>query len=109
MRPYEATLVIQPKLDDEGVTSLIGRVEQLLTKEGGTLDSSGQIIDRRGTVAEVSDGWKKRRLAYAINSHREGYYAVLRFHAPPEALTELDRSLKLSDDVLRFLVLRTDE
>lgn len=108
MRPYEATLVIQPKLDDEGVTGVVSRVEQIVTKGGGTLDSSGQIIDRRGTVAEVTEGWRKRRLAYAIENHREGYYAVLRFHATPETLTELDRSLKLSDDVLRFLVLRTD-
>jgi len=109
MRPYEATIVIQPKLDDDAVTNVVRQVEQILAKGGGTLDSSGQLIDRRGTVVEVTDGWRKRRLAYAIENHREGYYAVLRFHAPPEALTELDRSLKLSDDVLRFLVLRIDE
>jgi len=109
MRPYEATLVIQSKLDDEGVTGVVGRVEQLLKNKGGTIDASGQLVDRRGTVAEVTDGWRKRRLAYAIDSNREGYYAVLRFHAPPEALTELDYALKLNDDVLRFLILRVDD
>lgn len=109
MRPYEATLVIQPQLDAEGVSGVVGQVTQLLTTNGGTVDQTGQLADNRGTVSEVTDGWRKRRLAYAIRRHREGYYAVLRFHAPPAALTELDRALKLNDDVLRFLVLRTDD
>lgn len=109
MRPYEATLVIQPQLDGEGVSGVVGQITQLLADKGGTVDLTGQLVDNRGTVSEVTDSWRKRKLAYAIRRHREGYYAVLRFHAPPEALTELDRALKLNDDVLRFLVLRADD
>lgn len=108
MRPYEAALVIQPQLEDEAVTALVDQVEALLTGNGATIDTRGQLIDKRGTVAEVSEGWKKRRLAYAIKHHREGYYAILRFHAPAPALAALDQSLKLNEDVLRFLVLRTE-
>ncbi|MCE7938842.1 MAG: 30S ribosomal protein S6 [Chloroflexi bacterium CFX6] len=108
MRPYEATLVLQPLLDNDGVNGVVERVTQLLTGKGGSIDLAGQLADRRGNVAEATDGWRKRRLAYAIQNHREGYYVVLRFHAPTDALADLDRALKLNDDVLRFLVLRTD-
>jgi len=108
MRLYEATLVIQPHLDDAGVNGIIGRVEQLLAGQGGTIESAGQLIDKRGVVSEATDGWRKRRLAYALGGHREGYYAVLRFRAPTTALAEIDHALKLNDDVLRHLVLRAD-
>ncbi len=108
MRPYEATLVLQPLLDNDGVNGVVERITQLLTGKGATVDLSGQLIDRRGNVSEATDGWRKRRLAYAIKNHREGYYVVLRFQAPTDALAELDRALKLNDDVLRFLVIRTD-
>jgi small subunit ribosomal protein S6 len=109
MREYEAMLVLQPGLDDEGINGLVTQVGDLVSRGGGTVASSGQLVDKRGNVAAVSEGWKTRRLAYTIGGQREGYFVVLRFEAPAEALDELERSLKINDNVLRHMVLRMDE
>jgi small subunit ribosomal protein S6 len=109
MRDYEATVVLNPHLDDQGVNDLVSQVGELLQRQGGELASVGQLIDKRGNVAETTEGWRARRLAYGIGGQREGYYAVLRFQAPAAAPDELERWLKLNENVLRFLVLRMDE
>lgn len=108
MREYEAMLVLQPTLDDDGVNGLIGRVGEVLEREGGSIASSGQLVDRRGTVAAVTEGWRTRRLAYHIGGQREGYFVVLSLQAPPTAIDELERWLTISEDVLRHMVLRQD-
>jgi small subunit ribosomal protein S6 len=109
MRDYEAMLVLQPALDDAGVNGVVGQVGEWVERGGGTVASSGQLVDKRGTVAEVTEGWRTRRLAYTIGGKRDGYFVVLRFQAPPGAIDELERSLKLNEDILRHMVLRMEE
>jgi small subunit ribosomal protein S6 len=109
MREYEAMLVLQPSLDDDGVNGVVGQVTELVGKGGGSVALSGQLVDKRGNVAEVSEGWKTRRLAYTINGQREGYFVVLRFQAPAEAIAELERVLFINESVLRHMVLRMDD
>jgi len=55
------------------------------------------------------DPWGKRRLAYPIRKQREGYYVVMQVQLPPEAISELERRLELSEEVLRYLLVRTDK
>jgi small subunit ribosomal protein S6 len=109
MRKYELMLVLQPQLEPAGVTGIVQAAADVIGRAGGDVSFRGQLVDRRGNVAETQDGWKTRRLAYAINGHRDGFYAVLRFEAPTESIDEVERVLNLNDDVLRHLVLRLDD
>jgi small subunit ribosomal protein S6 len=109
MRDYEALLVIQPNLDDEGMNALVALVGDIVRRNGGEVALVGQLVDKRGNVAEVAETWNKRRLAYLIKGHREGYYAVLRLKLPPEAVAPIEASLTINEDVLRYLIVRTDE
>ncbi len=108
MRDYELMLVLQPTLDDAGVNGFIGRVGEVVERDGGSIVSSGQLVDRRGNVAEVTEGWRTRRLAYHIGGQREGYFVVLRLQAPPNSIDELERWLTISEDTLRHMVVRQD-
>lgn len=109
MREYELMLLLQPDLEDDGVNKVIGQVGDLLQRDGGELISSGQLVDKKGSVAETAEGWKARRLAYAVKNNRQGYYAVLRIQVEPARIDGLERVLKLNENVLRYLVLRADE
>jgi small subunit ribosomal protein S6 len=108
MRAYEATVVLQPGLDDDGVNGAIGQVRDVIAREGGEVESTGQLADRKGNVSQIEEGWKTRKLAYPIGGRREGYYVVVRFQAPPESIRPLENSLQLNEDVLRYLVVRPD-
>ena len=66
------------------------------------------VSDLGGEVTDV-DFWGRRRLAYPIEDFREGYYTFFKMDFPPDRLEELERSLKLSDQVIRHLVVRLDE
>lgn len=109
MRDYEAMLVLQPSLDDAGVNGVVSQVGELVGRGGGSVTSAGQLVDKRGTVAEITEGWRTRRLAYTIGGKRDGYFVVLRFQAPPESLDELERVLKLNENILRHMVLRVED
>jgi small subunit ribosomal protein S6 len=108
MRDYEAMLVLQPTLDDEGVNGVVNLVGELVGRGGGTVASAGQLVDKRGNVAEVTEGWRTRRLAYTIDGKRDGYFVVLRLQAPPESIGELERALHINENILRHMVLRAD-
>ena len=94
MRRYELMLVIRPDVPDDKSQAVIDRVTRQITAGGG------QIIK----VAP----WGRRRLAYPIDRFREGSYHIVLFAAPPEALTELEHSLLITEEVLRHLVTRDD-
>jgi small subunit ribosomal protein S6 len=104
MREYEAMLVLQPELEDEGVEEILERVTSVVEQGGGEVTTTGQLVDKRGNIAEVTDGWTTRRLAYAINGRKEGYYAVLRLQGPSETVENIEQSLRLNEDVLRYMV-----
>ena len=108
MREYELTVLVQPGLDNDGMKAVAEQVGALLTGAGGQVTEIGQLADNTGQIAPA-ETWRRRRLAYSIDRHREGYYAVYRVQAPATMLTEVERQLKLNENVLRYLFIRTDE
>ncbi len=93
MRRYELMLVLRPDAPDERAAAVIDRTTRYVVAEGG------QIVK----VAP----WGRRRLAYPIERYREGSYHIIVFEAPAESIVELERSLQITEDVLRYLVVRT--
>ncbi len=89
-RRYELTLIVNPQAPDGTVDDLVARFDRLVS-EGG------------GRSVEV-DRWGNRKLAYDIGKQNRGDYTFVRFEAPPEALPEIDRVLKLDESLLRHLV-----
>ena len=73
-----------------------------------TVETVKNIIAAEGEVANV-DVWGMRKLAYPIQKKNEGYYAVIEFKAQPTLPKELDRRLKISDNVMRHLIVNKDE
>src|SRR5262245_64900884 len=94
MRRYELMLVLRPDVADDKSQALIDRTTR------GIATSGGQIVK----VAP----WGRRRLAYPIDRHREGSYHIIMFEAPPEAITELEHTLLITEEVLRHLVTRVE-
>jgi small subunit ribosomal protein S6 len=94
MRRYELMLVIRPDVPDDRSQAVIDRTTRQITASGG------QVIK----VAP----WGRRRLAYPIDRYREGSYHIILFAAPPDALTELEHGLLITEEVLRHLVTRDE-
>ena len=92
MRRYELMLILRPDAPDERATALIDRTTRYVVAAGG------QIIK----VAP----WGRRRLAYPIDRCRDGSYHIVVFESPADAIIELEHSLKITEDVLRYLVTR---
>jgi small subunit ribosomal protein S6 len=92
LRPYEILVIVDPRPTDEDVTAL-------LTQIGEQAKSLGIEVDKL-------DNWGKRRLAYDIRKQREGTYAVFDAKAEPSMVKELERQLRLNENVLRFLSTR---
>jgi small subunit ribosomal protein S6 len=109
MRDYEAMIVIQPGLDDAGVTALVTQVGDVVRRNGGTVATIGQLADKKGHVVEVAESWNKRRLAYRIQGHIDAYYAVLRLNMPPEAVTPVESAMTLNEDILRYIIVRIED
>ena len=92
MNQYEVMYVVDAALEDSARNELINRFNELVVKNGGEV--------------ERVDEWGKRRLAYAINYKTEGYYVLMYIKAPADLPRELERNLKISDQVLLYLVIR---
>lgn len=95
LREYELVYILQPEMDEEGVTGLNDRLSQIVTEQSGSVTST--------------ELWGRRTLAYPIGKFFEGQYVMHRFQMPPEATGELDRLLRLNENVIRYLLIRTDE
>lgn len=95
MRNYEIAVVVRADLAEADLTAQIETIK-------------GWITARDGTITQV-DQWGRRRLAYPIAKQRDGYYILLKAELPPHAPYEIERSLRLAESVLRFLVIRADE
>jgi small subunit ribosomal protein S6 len=89
---YEAMLIAIPELDQEQVGSTLSRFQTIIERTGGEIKDTNQ--------------WGKRRLAYEIDNRKDGFYAVIQFTAGERTLTELKRILRVSDDVLRHVIVR---
>ena len=83
-------LILPPEADESVVSGALDRITRIVGEAGGAVGN----VDR----------WGRRRLAFEIERQTEGYYVVVEFTAEPEELTELERSLHLADEVLRFKI-----
>ncbi|MBV9743745.1 MAG: 30S ribosomal protein S6, partial [Acidobacteriia bacterium] len=95
MRIYEELFIIKPDAPDEEADQFVEQLRNQLTTAGGTVDKV--------------DKWGKRRLAYRVDKYHEGTYVLLQFSAGPEAVKELERRLRVSDMVIKFLTVRIDQ
>jgi small subunit ribosomal protein S6 len=84
-------LILPAEADEAMVSNAVGRIEKIVSPQGGAIDA----IDR----------WGRRRFAFEIAHQHEGYYVVVRFSAEPAAQAEIDRTLKLADEVIRHKVM----
>ncbi|MDF2947388.1 MAG: rpsF [Bacillales bacterium] len=94
MRKYEVMYIIRPNMEEEAQKALVERFAGVLTGGGATIES----------VKE----WGKRRLAYEINDFRDGYYMLLNVTAEPAAVQEFDRLAKISEDIIRHIVIKQE-
>jgi small subunit ribosomal protein S6 len=94
MRHYEVMVILDPTLEERTVAPSLDQFLSVVKKDGGTV--------------EKVDVWGRRRMAYEIDKHIEGIYAVVDLQANPAAVQELDRQLNLNESVLRTKVLRPD-
>jgi small subunit ribosomal protein S6 len=95
MRHYEVMVILDPTLEERTIQPSLDAFLSVVKQDGGTI--------------EKVDVWGRRRMAYEINKHAEGIYAVVDLTANPAAVQELDRQLNLNESVLRTKVLRPEE
>jgi len=91
MRKYEVMYIIHPEVEQENVQALV-------EKFNGIISNGGEVTK--------TDVIGKRRLAYEINKLRDGYFVLVNFTATTEVINELDRNMKISDSVIRSLIVR---
>ena len=94
MNKYELTVVLNVKLEDEQRAAAIEKVKGYITRFGGT-------------VTNV-DEWGKKRLAYEIQKMREGFYYFIQFDAPATCPAEIEKRVRILDNVIRYLCVRKD-
>lgn len=94
MAMYETMLVTSAKLDEEAQTALVGKFKTLIEKNG---------------KIDAVDEWGKRRLAYPINKEEEGVYTLIHFTSEPDFPQELSRVYRITDGILRSLIIAKDE
>ncbi|MDA8229506.1 MAG: 30S ribosomal protein S6 [Desulfitobacterium hafniense] len=95
MKAYEVLYIIRPDMDDEAITTTVDKLSEVVNANGG---------------ADLSvDKWGKRRLAYEINDYREGFYVLMNFNGEARTAQELERIMKISDSVMRFLTTKKED
>lgn len=90
---YESIFIINPEIGEESVKAVIEKFKNLL-------ETSAQL--------ESIDEWGKRRLAYPINDQNDGYYIMANFSAEPSFPRELERIYKITDGVIKYIVIKKD-
>lgn len=95
MREYEVMFIIRPDVPDEEVDKLIAQMEGVVGGAGGKVES----VEKMG----------RRKLAYRVRRNREGYYVLFTLHGTGDTVKELERRLKVTDAVIRYLTVRVDE
>ncbi|MDH7606046.1 MAG: 30S ribosomal protein S6 [Melioribacter sp.] len=94
-KSYESVVIINAALEDEQVEATISRLQEVITTHGG------EIFD--------IDRWGRKRLAYPIQKAKSGYYVIFRFNAPTNLISILERSLRLDENVIRYLTIALDK
>jgi small subunit ribosomal protein S6 len=95
MRIYEELFIVKPDAPEEEVDQFVEQLRTQLTAAGATVDKV--------------DKWGKRRLAYRVDKYREGSYVLLQFTSEPDGVKELERRLRVSDVVLKYITVRIDQ
>ena len=94
MNKYESVIIINPNVDEAGLKAL--------------QDKFTGLINENGKVEEVKD-MGKRKLAYEIKKNTEAFYMVFEFEAKPESISELERIYRITDEILKFIVVRKED
>jgi len=94
-RQYELVYIVTPEASEQEVADLHTQIEQIVQRFNGTFDKT--------------ENWGRRKLAYEIGKHREGTYVVETITGSGELMKEIDRRLRVIDNVIRHLVVRVDE
>ncbi len=94
-QPYEAVYIVDPGLGDEQIGTITAKYRGIVETGGGAIENI--------------DVWERRRLAYEIKGRTEGIYVVMQFQAKPDVEAELRRIFQISEDQIRFLIVRRDE
>ena len=95
MRIYEELFIVKPDVAETEVDPLVEQLTQVITKSGGTVDKT--------------DKWGTRKLAYRVMKYNEGYYTLIQFTSGPQTVKEVERRLRVSDAVMKFITVRIDE
>ena len=90
-------------------TVLIARNDVTQQQVEGVADTIATLLEGDGGTVQKREYWGLRSLAYRIKKNRKGHYMLLGLDAPPASITEMERQLRLNEDVLRFMTLRVDE
>ena len=91
---YEVVYILDPALGEEAIAAMIEKFKAL--------------VETQGTVAAIDD-WGKRRLAYPIEDQTEGVYTLVRFESKPDFPAELDRIYKITDGIMRSIIVCLDD
>ncbi len=94
MNKYESVVIINPSLEEEGLKNVVQKFTDL--------------INQNGKVEKVEELGKKK-LAYEIKKNKEAYYVVYKFEAEPSHITELERQYRITDEVIKFIVVKEEE
>jgi small subunit ribosomal protein S6 len=94
MNKYESVVIVNPNLEEESIKNLEKKFSDLINTDGNVT-----------SVEEMG----KRKLAYEIKKQKEGFYFVIKFEAKPELIAELERNYRITDEVMKFIVVKEEE
>ncbi|MDO4935135.1 MAG: 30S ribosomal protein S6 [Phascolarctobacterium sp.] len=94
MKKYEVLYVVKP-VEDEVLNGIVKKFEDLITAKGGTV--------------EKTDRWGKKHLAYEIEDNQEGLYVLVTFNGSAECVAELDRVMRITEELLRHMIVAKNE
>ena len=95
MKAYELLFIIAPSTDEETRANTMNRIQGVITSAEGSVDNV--------------DEWGKRKLAYEINGLTDGDYTLIDFHTDPQSIAELDRVLRITDAVVRHMIVARED
>lgn len=95
MKKYEVVFVFKPTSDEEALNATVAKFENIIKNTGGEV--------------EKTDRWGKRRLAYEIKKFLDGMYVLISFSANPDTIAELDRVARITDEVLKHMIIKLED
>ena len=93
MNKYEAIYIISPTIDEEQVKA--------------TVEKFSNLVSENGELEKVEE-WGRKKLTYEVQDQKEGYYVLMNFSANPDFPSELERNFKITEDILKYLIIRRD-